>query len=267
VVGGCRRREDLPPARAGESGRASMTLPRSRPGCVHQTPGWWRPSGRTHSSPGSSGTRTTQCSPCASVRRAVWSGSKRYRALRQRPGHHPLGGHRRTERGGHACRQRRGAAQRDGRAPSPPMGASASPPFPGFGFGAGVRVPSGLDRRAAHHRLTWPAAPRSSSPARLPENVPSACWSGSTPPGRCSGRTGNNPSALPPRTSRRGQVGVRLTDDGGIPRHLHWSRTRAHRWTRFLWAFKPFAKNGSIASTPRRRSPSRRCPSPISRAA
>jgi len=119
--------------------------------------------------------------------------------------------------------------------------------FPGFGFGAGSVFL--LDSFAELPTTGYVAG---GSSVRFtgdpPENVGSAALLGLDATGAVlwGNRYTFGPAAA---YLASGQVGVRLTDDGGIFATALVSDP-AHPLDGFLWAFKPFAKNGAISFSP-----------------
>jgi hypothetical protein len=84
--------------------------------------------------------------------------------------------------------------------------------------------------------------------ATAPENVPSAALVGLDATGALlwANRYTFGPAAA---YVSSGQVGVRLTDDGGVLAAA-LVEDPAHPLDGFLWTFKPFAKDGSISFSP-----------------
>jgi hypothetical protein len=116
--------------------------------------------------------------------------------------------------------------------------------FPGFGFGAGsVFVLDSFAELPTTGYVAGGSAVRFTADA--PENVGSAALLGLDATGAVlwGNRYTFGPAAA---YVASGQVGVRLTDDGGIFATALVSDP-AHPLDGFLWAFKPFAKNGAIS--------------------
>ena len=119
--------------------------------------------------------------------------------------------------------------------------------FPGFGFGAGSVFL--LDSIAELPTTGYVAG---GSTVRFtgmpPENVPSAALVGLDATGALlwANRYTFGPAAA---YVYSGQVGVRLSDDGGVLATALVADP-AHPLDGFLWAFKPFAKDGSISFSP-----------------
>jgi hypothetical protein len=119
--------------------------------------------------------------------------------------------------------------------------------FPGFGFGAGsVFLLDSIAELPTTGYVAGGSAVQFTGTS--PENVPSAVLVGLDATGALlwANRYTFGPAAA---YVSSGQVGVRLTDDGGILATA-LVEDPAHPLDGFLWAFKPFAKNGSIAFTP-----------------
>jgi hypothetical protein len=119
--------------------------------------------------------------------------------------------------------------------------------FPGFGFGAGSVFL--LDSFAELPTTGYVAGGSSVRfTGDTPENVASAALLGLDATGAVlwANRYTFGPAAayIP-----SGQVGVRLTDDGGILATA-LVQDLVHPLDGFLWAFKPFAKNGAIPFSP-----------------
>ena len=119
--------------------------------------------------------------------------------------------------------------------------------FPGFGFGAGSVFL--LDSIAELPTTGYVAGGSTVQfTGASPANVPSAALVGLDATGALlwAQRYTFGPAAA---YTASGQVGVRLTDDGGI-----FATTLvadpAHPLDGFLWAFKPFARDGAIDFTP-----------------
>lgn len=119
--------------------------------------------------------------------------------------------------------------------------------FPGFGFGAGsvflldsiAELPT-TGYVAGGSTVQFTGAP--------PANVPAAALVGLDATGAVlwANRYTFGPAAGPLAS---GQVGVRLTDDGGIFATALVADP-AHPLDGFLWAFKPFARDGSVTFSP-----------------
>ncbi len=119
--------------------------------------------------------------------------------------------------------------------------------FPGFGFGAGsVFLLDSFAELPTTGYVAGGSAVQFTGTA--PENVPSAVLLGLDATGAVlwANRYTFGPVAA---YVSSGQVGVRLTDDGGILATA-LVEDPAHSLDGFLWAFKPFAKNGSISFSP-----------------